>query len=89
MVIDRHPKQTADRIDEFGETLHEILHKINMKSQTFYVVGDFNVDLQKIDCGNYVRKYANHLLSSDCKCGIDVPTRITDAANSLLDHIYK
>ena len=52
------------------------------------MIGDFNVDLQKIDRDNHVRKYANHLLGSDCKCGIDVPTRTTITTNSLLDHIY-
>ena len=59
-----------------------------MKSQTCYVVGDFNVDVLKIDRDNNVRKYANHLLSSDCKCGSDVPTKTTDTTKSLLDHIY-
>ena len=54
-VIYRHPKQTVDKIDKFGKTLHETLHKMNMKSQTFYVVGYFNADLLKIDCGNNVR----------------------------------
>ena len=49
---------------------------MNKKLQTY-----FTVDLVKIDCGNNVRKYADHLLSIDCKCGIDVPTRTTGTTN--------
>ena len=50
------------KIDEFCKTLHETLHKMNMKSQAFFVVGDFNVDVLNIDRDNNVHKYFNHLL---------------------------
>ena len=87
-VIYQHPKQTVVTIDEFSQTLHETLNKMNWKSQTFYVVRDFNVDLLKNDRDNNVCKYAILLLISDCKCGVDVLTRTIDPTNSLLDHIY-
>ena len=28
------------------------------------------------------------MISSPCKCAIDLPTRITDHSKTLLDHIY-
>ena len=55
------------------------------------MIGGFNADLLKIDRDYNV--FANmptssHLLSSDCRCKIDVPMRTTDTSSVLVDHIY-
>ena len=49
-------------------------------------MGDINIDLLKIEKNENSRNYANSLISSSCKCLINIPTRVNSAA--LLDHAY-
>ena len=87
-VIYRHPVYIAHEIDEFGKTLANVLHKLNINKSKFCILGDFNIDLLQINQNNKVRKYANNLLAQSCKCAIDIPTRISGNSRTLLDHVY-
>jgi len=49
---------------------------------------DFNVNLIQISKNEAIRIYANMLVSSNCKCTIDLPTQIGTNSKTLLDHIY-
>ena len=84
-VINRHPVNTVTAIDEFSDKLNELL--LSLK-KPFYCVGDLNVNLLNICRNNEIRRYANMLLSCNCKCLINVATRITENSKSLLDHMY-
>ena len=37
---------------------------------------------------NLVERYFKNVLSSSCKCAIDLPNRITENSKTLIDHIY-
>ena len=87
-VIYRHPVYVAHEIDDFGEALSNILHKLNINKSKFCILGDFNIDLLQINQNNKARKYANNLLAQSCKCAIDIPTRISGNSRTLLDHVY-
>ena len=41
----------------------------------------------KITNKEAIRRYANMLLSCNCQCLIDVPTRVNSSSNTLIDHI--
>ena len=84
-VIYRYPVNTVTAIDEFSDKLNELL--LSLK-KPYYCVGDLNVNLLNICRNNEIRRYANMLLSCNCKCLINVATRITENSKSLLDHLY-
>ena len=87
-VVYRHPDENAVRIDRFSDEFNELLLSLNCEKKEFYCVGDFNVDLTKITNKEAVRRYTNMLLSCNCQCSIDVPTRVNSSSNTLIDHIY-
>ena len=84
-VIYRHPVNTVTAIDEFSDKLNELL--LSLK-KPYYYVGDLNANLLNICRNNEIRRYVNMLLSCNCKCLINVATRITENSKSLLDHLY-
>ena len=87
-VVYRHPDQNVVSIDRFGDEFNELFLSLNCEKKEFYCVGDFNVDLMKITNKHAIRRYANMLLSCNCRCLIDVPTRVNSSSNTFIDHIY-
>ena len=87
-VVYRHPDENTVSIDRFSNEFNELLLSLNCEKKEFYCVGDFNVDLMKITNKHAIRRYASMLLSCNCRCLIDVPTRVNSSANTLIDHIY-
>ena len=49
---------------------------------------DINIDLLKIEKNENSRNYANSLISSSCKCLINIATRVNINSATLLDHVY-
>ena len=88
-VIYRHPVNTVDKIEQFGDALFGTMHDLNLKTAKYFVLGDFNLDLMNISTkNNAIQKYASSLLGCSCKCLINVPTCITQSSKTLIDHIY-
>ena len=52
------------------------------------MMGDININLLKIEKNENSRNYANSLISSSCKCLINIPTRVNINSATLLDHAY-
>ena len=44
------------------------------------------VELFLIYARDEIRRYANMLLGCNCRCLIDVPTRVTETSKTLIDH---
>ena len=86
-VIYRHPVNTVTAIDDFCDKLNYLLLLIK---RPYYCVGDLNVNLSILNRrpNDEIRRYANMLLSCNCKCLINVATRIMENSRSLLDHEY-
>jgi len=83
-VIHRHPDPN---FKTFSEELFSILHELNDKKHTYFVCGDFNINLMhdsKVKC---VTDYVDMLHSLSCKLLIDKPTRITKHSTTLVYHI--
>ena len=74
-------------LESFSTQLFNILTEFNSKNKSFYVWGDFNINLLQTN-NNFVESYLNNILSLSCKCAIDLPTRITENSRTLLDNIY-
>jgi len=84
-VIYRHP---APQYDSFTKELENILHNLNDKKVTYYICGDFNINLLQHESSQQVKNYTNLMLAYNCTQLITRPTRITDHSATLLDHVY-
>ena len=77
-VCYRHPTSLVDDYKQFSNKLFEIFLELNSDKRSFYALGDYNLDLMKIKTNNSVRIHVNNVISSPCKCAIDLSTRITN-----------
>ena len=53
----------------------------------FYCLGDFSINLLNIYARDEIRRYANMRLGCNCRCLIDVPTRVTETPKTLIDKV--
>jgi len=61
------------------------LHVLNDEKYTYFVCGNFNINLMHYSKVKCVTDYVDML---SCKLLIDKPTRITKHSSTLIDHIY-
>ena len=87
-VIYRHPVNDKDSIGKFIESIKNVHRKIISQKRYFFVMEDINIDLLKIEKTENSRNYTNSLISSSCKCLINIPTRVNINSATLLDHAY-
>ena len=87
-VVFRHPDNSATTIDKFNQEMNELFLTLNMSKRPFYCLGDININLLKISKNDAIRRYASMLISCNCRCLIDVPTRFCASTSTLIDHIY-
>ena len=72
--------------DTFLEKLDECLSIITRENKEVYLMGDFNIDMNKSD--NLSLKLENTLMSYAFNNHISNPTRITNTSKTLLDNIF-
>ena len=65
-VVYRHPSQLASDIEFFSFKVCDIFSNLSSKKRTFYALGDFNLDLFKINNSNNVRKHIDIMMSAYC-----------------------
>ena len=87
-VVYRHPDNSATTIDKFNQEMNELFLRLNMSKRPIYCLGDIKINLLKISKNDTIRRYASMLISCNCRCLIDVPTRFCTSTSTLDDHIY-
>ena len=80
----RHPNSN---FLAFQDELFSTLHKLSSCNCPYYILGDFNVDLLKINSNSSEADLKNFTNCSVIHCLIKKPTRITDHSSALLDHL--
>ena len=86
--IYKHPSMD---IDEFNILFEEAMEKITGENKEIYLLGDFNLDLLKMDDddkGKKVDEYFNILCKNFLVPHITLPTRITPTSATLIDNIF-
>ena len=73
-VIYRPPN---DKLDQFKQSLSEILQKIDLQKKKCFIMGDFNVDLLKVEESRRSNDVLNCMFLSSFYPLISKPTRIT------------
>ena len=66
----------------------EIQSKIKEENKVSYLMGDFNIDLLKVNIHAKTNKFVNDVISQGFLPKITRPTRITPHSATLIDHIY-
>ena len=75
-------------IDEFNFLFECLMQKISKENKEIYLIGDFNLDLLKIDDENEIEHFYNIISSNLLVPHITIPTRITPTSKTLIDNIF-
>lgn len=84
-VIYRKPN---NKIDEFENKINQMLGKVHKENKICYLMGDFNIDLLKLESCDYTRRFFEILFTSSCILLVLRPTRITQHTATLIDNIF-
>ena len=77
-----------DTYKQFEDKLSAILQTIYQENKKCYLMGDFNIDLLKIDLNDNLNSFINLMFSSSFYPTISKPTRITKSTATLIDNIF-
>ena len=80
-TIYRHP---SENINKFEEDFSDCLDKLTENNNTFYILGDININTQN---KSFAEKYSNVITSNGAVSVITKPTRVTAKTATVIDHI--
>ena len=78
---------SSQQLEQFTIALNEIISKIANEGKKLYLLGDFNIDLLKLDQHKPSADYINNLFSLGCIQLLTLPTRCINTSSTLIDHI--
>ena len=85
--IYRHPSMVLKEFND--DYLDPLLSQLDKeRNKKFYLLGDFNVDLLKIETHEQSSKFLQIMESNNIAPLIMIPTRITARSKSLIDNIF-
>jgi len=88
-VVYRHP---GSQIKEFEEKICQTISSLIELKNNFVIMGDININFQKVNLVQNITDYYNNLQSSGCLSLINRATRVVRRGSkwqtSCLDHIY-
>ena len=84
-IIYRH--HTLTKIDKFPDNLSTYLSDSTSSSQTAYLAGDINIDLDKLNRTKLADNCINILISNGIFPFITIPTRVTVTSSTIIDHV--
>ena len=80
----RHPHNDNESFED--AFVNEI--KSFKANQNYVVLGDYNINYDKVMLSRATADYINHIASLGCIQLIDMPTRFSQTSNTVIDHIY-
>ena len=83
--IYRHPNMD---LTEFNDLTSKMLEKLNKENKKVHIMGDFNIDLMKIDKDTTSATFFDNMTSNLFVPHIILPTRITGNSKTLIDNIF-
>ena len=73
-------------LTEFAEAFTARLYSFGTH-QSYAILGDFNADLNKYSTNGIIKQYFNQIYSCGCTQLINIPTRVSESSNTIIDHI--
>ena len=86
--IYRPPRDRNNDIDLFINDLSPIIEALSRESSEKVIVGDFNLDLLKMNTRQKYTEYLDVMLCNGFYPKITLPTRLTERTATLIDQIY-
>ena len=86
-VIYRHPNYSNSTVKEFSEALCNSINKITNRKDTFYLLGNLNIDLTVNKRSLSSLYFLNSLISCGSLPIITIPTRVTETSATIIDHV--
>jgi len=74
-------------IDHFVTDIDPTFKKLNSEKKKIYIMGDFNIDLLKVDIHKPTHNYLDLIYSYSIMPTIYKPTRITESTATIIDNI--
>ena len=74
-------------IDNFLETLEDLINSLDLNRIKLFLMGDFNIDIVEKD-NDIIKRFLNLMKQFGLKQFIDEPTRYSTNKNSILDLIF-
>ena len=74
-------------INGFITDINPVLQKINEEKKLSYIMGDYNIDLLKVECDRRIHDYLDLIYSYSLIPTIYKPTRITESSATCIDNI--
>ena len=84
--IYKHPHMPISEFTE--EYLPPLLEKISKEKKTYFLMGDFNIDLLRLNRNNAINSFYQTMCSYYFSPYILQPTRITGTSKTLIDNIF-
>ena len=83
-VVYRHP---TPKHENFISALNESIMKITKTNQTFYLCGDFDVNILPESSNPSANDFLNMILGNSAFPTITIPTRVTENSKTIIDNI--
>lgn len=84
-VIYRSPNSN---IQDFNNAIELLLEQIRKEKKTVYLMGDYNIDLIKVDNNAQYEHFVDIMVTHSLLPSIHKPTRITNDTATLIDNIF-
>ena len=84
--IYRHPSSTVSITDFADKHVEPILHKISLENKQCMIMGDFNINILKVNTNDAYENFLNTLQSNHFSPFVLQPTRLQH--KTLIDNIY-
>ena len=88
-IIYRHP---GSQFKEFENNICDIINNLNERRMNFVIMGDININLEKVSLVKNITDYNNNVQGAGCLSLINRATRVVRRGSkwqtSCLDHIY-
>ena len=86
--IYRPPRNNIENLRTFVNDINTVLDKLQNLRCEAIILGDFNIDLLKLNEKEYVQDYFEAFLSNGFIPKITFPTRVTDHSSTLIDNAF-
>ena len=86
--IYRPPRNLVENYNTFINEITEITYDLQRRKGEIVIVGDFNLDLLKIDTNQHIKEFFESMLANGFLPKITLPTRLTENNGTLIDNIF-
>jgi hypothetical protein len=78
----------VDNYSVFNEELNEIMNNLQRNRSEVLIVGDFNLDLMKVNENQHIHEYLECVTGNGFLPKITLPTRLNDRGGTLIDNMF-